>query len=254
MAPDNPLGAIGKPTKPNLVVVFVIDRSGSMSVDGKMNSVNNAVRETIPILQKVGGSDADVKIAVLMFSDGAEWMYNDLIDAENFTWNDIEPFGYTEFGAACNELSENLRRERFMKSKAGYKKPVIILMSDGQPTDDEVWPDALKRLKTNKWFQLSIKIALAVDSADEDVLGKFVGSPEGVYKIDETQKLKRLIKIVAVRSVEIGSRSMPIDVNVATEDRDDAMEAAVHQAIHDDLDNTLFATMSDDEEEWEDED
>ena len=248
----NPLADIGTPTKPNLVVFFVIDRSGSMSIDGRMNSVNHAVREAIPVLKGVGGSDADLKIAVLTFSVGAEWMYSEPQDIEDFTWNDIEPDGYTDFGAACNELCDKLSRKQYMSSQAGYRKPVIILLTDGEPTDDQVWPDALNRLKANKWFQLSIKIALAVDAADEDVLEKFVGSPEGVYRIDDTQKLKKLIKIVAVKSSEIGSKSMPIDVNIAAESRDDALQAAVHQAIQDDIDNGLFSSVTDDDEDWED--
>jgi uncharacterized protein YegL len=248
----NPLANIGTITKPNLVVFFVIDCSYSMSIDGRMNSVNHAIREAIPVLKGIGGSDADLKIAVLKFSNGAEWMYNELTAVEDFTWNDIEPFGYTDFGAACNELNSKLSRKQFMDSQAGYKKPVVILLSDGEPTDDDEWPEALDRLRANKWFQLSIKIALAVDSADEDILAKFVGNPEGVYKIDDTQKLKKLIKIVAVKSAEIGSRSMPIDVNVTAENRDDAMEAAVHEAIQNDIDNDLYATSADDD--WDDED
>jgi len=183
MSTFNPLADIGTPTKPNLVVIFVLDRSDSMSIDGRMNSVNHAIRETIPVLKGIGGSDADLKIGVLMFSNGAEWMYDELTAVEDFTWNDIETFGYTDFGAACNELCDKLSRKKFMNSQAGYKKPVIILLSDGEPTDDDVWPDALARLKSNKWYQLSIKIALAVDAADEDVLAKFVGTSEGVYKL-----------------------------------------------------------------------
>jgi len=252
MSAVNPLAEIGTPTKPTLVVFFVIDRSGSMSIDGRMNSVNHAIREAIPVLKGVGGSDADLKIAVLTFSIGAEWMYSEPQDIESFTWNDVEPDGYTDFGAACNELCDKLSRKQFMNSQAGYKKPVIILLTDGEPTDDHVWPAALERLKANKWFQLSIKIALAVDSADEDVLGKFVGSTEGVYKIDDTQKLKKLIKIVAVKSSEIGSRSMPIDVSTSAENRDDAVQAMVHEAIQNDIDNDLYASGADDDDDWED--
>ena len=256
MTTANPLAGIGTPTKPNLVVFFVVDRSGSMSIDGKMNSVNHAIREAIPVLKGIGGSDAEIKIAVLTFSIGAEWMYSEPQDIETFTWNDIEPDGYTDFGAACNELCDKLSRKEFMKSQSGYKKPVIILLTDGEPTDDEVWPDALKRLKTNRWFQLSIKIALAVDSADDDVLGNFVGSSEGVYRINDEnpQKLKKIIKAVAVKSTEIGSRSMPIDINVTAENRDNAVEEAVHETIKeaiDEIDNELFSTATDDDEDWE---
>ena len=255
MSTINPLAEIGTITKPNLVVFFVIDRSGSMSIDGRINQVNHAIREAIPVLRGIGGSDADIKVAVLMFSSGADWMYDTLMAVDDFTWNDIDTFGYTDFGAACNELCDKLSRKQFMDSQAGYKKPVIILLSDGEPTDDEIWPGALDRLRANRWFQMSIKIALAVDSADDEVLARFVGSPEGVYRIDDTQKLKKIIKIVAVKSSEIGSRSMPIDVNVTAENRDDAVEAMVHEAIQDEIDhvtdNDLFAAAVDDDD-WED--
>jgi len=256
MSTVNPFAEIGTIIKPNLVVFFVIDRSGSMSVDGKMNSVNNAMREAIPILRGIGGSDADVKIAVLTFSDGAEWMYNDLITVdEDFTWNDIIADGYTDFGSACNALYEKLSREEFLKSQAGNKPPVIILLSDGEPTDEDAWPKALQRLKTNKWFGISYKIALAVDSADEEVLAKFVGNPEGVYKIDNTQKLKKIIKEVAVKSVATVSKSRPIDSAVLTQNIDETAKTELYKDIKDsidDMDNNLWTDSVDaDDGDWE---
>jgi uncharacterized protein YegL len=232
MFAENPLEGIGTPTKPGLVIFFVIDRSLSMH-GARINSVNNAMRETIPILKGVGGSDADLKIAVLTFSGGAEWMYSQPVDVNEFTWNELGVESYTSFASACNELCAKMSRNAFMGSKAGYKKPVVILITDGEPTDEEKeWRAALAKLKANRWFQFSIKVALAVDEADEDVLAEFVGSREGVFKIENTEMLKKLIKIVAVTSSEIGSKSMPIDVNIAAENRDDEAEKQAHQAIH----------------------
>jgi uncharacterized protein YegL len=247
--PANPLDMEGlEPTKPDLVVFFVIDRSGSMGppMSTRINSVNTAMRETIPILKGVGGSDANLKIAVLTFSNGAQWMYTTPIDVGDFEWTELNVEGYTDFGAACNELCKKMSRSAFMASKVGYKKPVVILITDGEPTDDGVWQKALKELKENKWFRLAIKIALAVDEADEGVLVNFVGTREGVFRIEDTDKLKRLIKIVTVTSSELARMSTPIDINVsdtAGETLDDVAEKETYQAIH--------AAIVEDEEDWD---
>jgi len=49
---------------------------------------------------------------------------------------------------------------------------------------------------------------------------------------------------------------MPIDVNVSAENRDDAVQAAVYEAIQNDIDNDLYAATVDgddwDDEDWED--
>jgi uncharacterized protein YegL len=224
------------PSKPDLNVFFVIDKSGSMDGE-RINSVNSAMREIVDILRGIGGSDANIKIAVLTFSIGAEWMYSTPIDADQFNWKKLEVDGYTEFGAACNELCAKMSRSAFMHSKVGYKKPIVILITDGGPTDD--WEKPLENLKNNRWFKFSLKFALGVVDADRDVLLKFVGSKEGVYELADSDKLKNLIKAIAITSAEIGSKSMPIDINVVgnaseeelNEQADEEVYKAVSEAV-----------------------
>ncbi|MCL2054426.1 MAG: VWA domain-containing protein [Oscillospiraceae bacterium] len=255
----NPLEGVGKPTKPNLVVFFVIDKSYSMA-GASINAVNHAMREIIPILKDIDGQDADLKVAALTFSAGAEWVYSNPQDAEELAWVDVEADGWTDFGAACDELCSKMSRSAYMASKAGYKKPVVILLTDGEPTDN--WEPKLAKLKQNRWFQVAFKIGLAVDDANEDVLGEFVGTKkgkngkyEGVYRIDDANKLKTAIKVVIVTSSEIGSRSMPIDINVADADLDDKQHKDLHDMIEEKLDDddafSDYAATSDDDEEWD---
>ena len=233
MPTADPIEKITLNAKPSLVLFFVIDCSASMSTGGRINSVNLAIREALPIVKSAGSANADVKIAVLTFSNGAKWMCNEPVAANDFVWSDISAGGYTDFGAACDELCDMLSQKKFITPDNGHKKPVIILLTDGLPTDVDVWPAALERLKANIWFKNSYKIAFAIDGADEDMLLDFVGRPEGVRKIDDPQKLKEMLKGIAIAFVKIRSRSIPIDTNAAAGNRDKAAESGLHKTIGD---------------------
>ena len=89
---------------------------------------------------------------------------------------------------------------------SGYYAPAIILLSDGGPTDD--FQGGLKVLKENSWFKNAIKVAIAIgDDADEDVLKDFTGSSEAVIKVHNIDALKTMIRVIAVTSSQIGSKS-----------------------------------------------
>jgi hypothetical protein len=54
--------------------------------------------------------------------------------------------------------------------------PVLVLISDGQPTDD--FESGLARLMTNPWAQKAVRLSIAIGhEADLDVLQQFIGSP-----------------------------------------------------------------------------
>ena len=55
--------------------------------------------------------------------------------------------------------------------------PVLVLLSDGQPTDD--FDAGLSALMDQPWGQKAVRLAIAIGSdADLDVLQKFIGHPE----------------------------------------------------------------------------
>ena len=93
-----------------------------------------------------------------------------------------------------------------MQAASGSFAPAIILLSDGGPTDD--FESGLKKLKDNNWFKAAIKIAIAIgDDADKDVLKRFTGTPEAVFTVHNIDALKQIIRVVAVTSSQIGSKS-----------------------------------------------
>ena len=109
-------------------------------------------------------------------------------------------------GEACRELNSKLSKNGFMKSASGSYAPAIILLSDGEPTDD--FDSGLAKLQENKWFSHAIKIAIAIgDDANKEKLAQFTGTSEAVFTVHNIDALKKMIRIVAVTSSQVGSQS-----------------------------------------------
>lgn len=193
-----------------MILFFLIDTSGSMS-GKKIQSVNDAIENVLPIIGEMSDEnpDAEINIAAMKFSTGVDWVYNEPKEAKDFIWQPVSPEALTSLGEACRELSRKLSRTNgFMPTStgSGYYAPAIILLSDGGPTDD--FQGGLKVLKENSWFKNAIKVAIAIgDDADEDVLKDFTGSSEAVIKVHNIDALKTMIRVIAVTSSQIGSKS-----------------------------------------------
>lgn len=220
-----------------MTLFFLIDTSGSMS-GNKIGAVNDAIVNVLPMLEDISSSnpDAEIKVAALEFSNGTKWLYNEPKSVEDFKWIDVQAGGLTSLGEACLELNGKLSRSGYMKSASGSYAPAIILLSDGGPTDN--FDGGLQTLQGNNWFKNAIRIAIAIgDDADLNVLSRFTGNSEAVIKVQNIDALKQIIRIVAVTSSQIGSKSSSAgdtskqdlvikDVNQAVEDINGASTAA----------------------------
>lgn len=229
-------------SKRTMVLFFLIDKSLSMS-GSKIGAVNMAIREVIPEIKQIAddSADANIKIAILTFSNGAEWLYQSAIDIKDFNWSDINVVGMTDMGSAFKELNEKLSRTSgFMSDTAGSYAPAIFLMSDGQPTDE--YSRSLIDLKSNNWFKAAIKAAIAIgDDADKDMLVEFTGNAESVLTAHTPEVLKKLIRFVSVTASKIGSKSSnaPVDGQDKTK-QDDFNKQIV------DFNDDLVDSMNDD--------
>jgi len=203
------LGGVPIPRR-TMVLFFVVDTSGSM-YGKKMGVLNETIRDVIPIIGDISqdNADAEIKIAVLDFSSGARWIYDRPVSAESFSWQDLNAEGLTDFGEACTQLREKMSRNEFLNEIKGSYAPVIILLSDGAPTDN--YQPALTALRENNWFKTAIKVAIAIgEDANKDVLEEFTGNVEAVIEVHNKEALKKIIRFVTVTSSQIGSKSSQI--------------------------------------------
>lgn len=204
---DDPLSATGV-SKKSLVIFFLIDTSGSMK-GKKMGELNTVMEELIPEIRRVGEADTDVKVAVLTFSTSVRWMYSTPISIEEFEWARLRADGVTSMGEAFRELSVRMSRNSFLSSPSLSFAPVIFLMTDGYPSDD--YKSGLKALQGNSWYKFGLKAALGIgNEANDDMLAEFTGSKDTVVHAYTGSQLAQMIRIIAVTSSQIGSKSMTL--------------------------------------------
>ena len=66
----------GEISKRELHFIWIVDCSGSMRDDGKIQALNYAIKEAIPHMQRESENNIQAKllISALKFSTGAQWL------------------------------------------------------------------------------------------------------------------------------------------------------------------------------------
>jgi uncharacterized protein YegL len=152
-------------------IFFLIDCSGSM--DGsRMFYVNALMQELLKDMADNGADALGVKVAVLRFAIGCTWQVFPPKAPGQIEWQPLVADGLTDLGAACEELVKNA-------PKNPTAAPLIILLMDGEPTDD--YKKGLEQMQGNEWLKSRICYALPIgDCADLYALREFAGSGETV--------------------------------------------------------------------------
>lgn len=212
--------------------IWLVDCSGSMMGE-KIQSLNYAIRQTIPDMKSAADENpnAQLYIRAIKFSEGASWHIANPTPIEEFEWIDLEAGGLTDMGKAFELASSQLQMPP-MPERA--LPPVLVLLSDGQPTDQ--YKKNLEELLSLPWGKKAVKIAIAIGSdADTSILQEFVNNNEmPVLQANNPQALIKYIKwastvakqVSAPNSNLIGtsSKETPIDVKaipvVSDEDSD----------------------------------
>ena len=192
-----------------MVVFFIIDISGSMK-GARIGAVNDAIRNLLPELKKreASNTNAEIRVAIMEFSSSANWRTLTPQPVSTFIYDDITYVsGGTNFGNAFNALNEKLSRNAFLSAAAGAYTPLIILLTDGKPSDIALYPEALNNLKKNSWFRYATKAGIAIEEGAlspecKKVLLEFTGNESMVLEAKNTNILSRQIELVTLTGVD----------------------------------------------------
>lgn len=170
---------------------WVVDCSGSMYGE-KIGTLNHAIQETIPEMVDAASDNPNAKLLIrtLQFSTGASWITSTPVPVEEYAWEDLEADGVTDLGKAFELLAAQLSVEQLGERAL---PPVVVLLSDGQPTDD--YKKQLDKFKKLPWGRKAVKIAISIgQDADDKVLADFTGNKEMVLQANNASSLTKMIK------------------------------------------------------------
>jgi len=184
--------------------IWIADCSGSMGDDGKIQSLNFAIREALPEMLKVADENpnANVLVRAVKFASAAQWHVAKPTEIKDFRWTDLTAGGETYMGKALSLVADELKIPP-MTDRA--LPPVLVLVTDGQPTDD--FSAGLKKLLDERWGQKAVRIGIAIGrDADYSVLQKFIGNSEiKPLQADNPEALVKYIRWVSTAVLKSAS-------------------------------------------------
>jgi uncharacterized protein YegL len=181
---------------------WIVDTSGSMGVDGKIQTLNTAIREAVPSMRKEAAEnpEAEVIVRVLRFDDRAAWV-GEPKGVQDFEWQDLDVGGLTAMGTALSKVADQLRMPPMPERGL---PPVLVLLSDGQPNDD--FEAGLERLNGEPWAKKAARIAIAIGrDADVEVLRQFTGPEYPVLEATNSERLTEYIRYASTTPVRSAS-------------------------------------------------
>jgi len=188
----------------SLPVILLTDVSGSMNAQGKIDALNSAVAEMIASIAEDDDGQIEVQIAIITFGHGEARIHQPLQPASQVVWQNMDAKGKTPMGAAF-ELAFRMLEDRQQVPSRAYA-PTLVLISDGQPTDE--WKGPLEKLLSSERASKAARFAMAIGSdADIVMLRKFLDdSSTDVFMAHEAREIKKFFRGVTM-SVTLRSRS-----------------------------------------------
>jgi uncharacterized protein YegL len=194
---NTPGGAL---SKMSMVVFFILDKSGSMG-NGKIQALNTAIREILPVMKEIEDDHGSVELYVmaLAFSTGVEWIIAKMTRIGDISWPTLKAGGSTSMGLALKEVAKQLESPPLPKP---CYSPACVLVSDGKPTDN--MNNGLAVYNNSTFGPMCIRAAIGIgDDCDYTVLQNFIGNSEiKPLRADNPEELKDLFKMVTINSIK----------------------------------------------------
>jgi uncharacterized protein YegL len=195
-----------------LPVIILADISGSMTDDGKIDALNVAVREMIRSFASGVRDLVEIHVSVITFGKDGAQVHSELTPAAIATWTPMVADGTTPLGAAIDLATTMIEDKQKIPARA--YRPVLVLVSDGEPNDE--WRGPLKRLLDSDRGSKADRFALAVGAgAGMDPLKEFLANPaKQVLQASDASMIPKFFRWVTM-SVTARSKSATPNISIS---------------------------------------
>ena len=160
-------------TEERTPLVLVLDRSGSMEGD-RISALNQGLKTLEQEMKSDETTSTKGRVLVIQFGGDDEVEVGQWLDAMDFAAPTLVANGRTPTGNAIQTALSVIEAQKVELKAAGisYKRPILMLMSDGEPTD--AWEAAAATCRAaesaNKVTVFSIGIG---EDSNLNTLGQF---------------------------------------------------------------------------------
>ncbi|CBJ80615.1 Putative tellurium resistance protein (Hypothetical) [Xenorhabdus bovienii str. Jollieti] len=188
-----------------LPVIVLADTSGSMASDGKIEALNQGLKDMLLSFKDESRLRAEIQVSVITFGNNKAEVNLPLAPAHLL--QDFIPLsaeGSTPLGGALSLASQMIEDKSVIPSRA--YKPVVVLVSDGYPNDD--WEGPFSSFASGERSSKATRFAMSIGGdADEDMLSEFANDPEApLFRAENASDIRRFFRAVTM-SVSVQSRS-----------------------------------------------
>lgn len=204
---DNIFQEFVMPKAKMLPVILLLDVSGSMSYDGKIQELNNSVKEMIESFKKEQIIQAEIYVSVITFGSVVN-VHTELTPAKEIDFQDIKPGGMTYMGRALDVAYDMIENRKNVPKNAF--RPVVVLLSDGAP-NDENWENKLEKFTTEGRSSKCDRWSLAIGAdADVDMMKRFLDHPEKeVCYVEDAADMHKFFRFIASITIQRSTSKNP---------------------------------------------
>lgn len=191
----------------HLPVILLLDTSWSMNGE-KIDELNKAVEEMLEELRKSNTPNRKIDVAVITFGCNGAKLHLDLTCV-----NDIakSPFfkadGMTPMGEAL-KIAKSMIEDR-NKIPSHYYRPLVVLLSDGMPTDD--WEGIMHEFISEGRSSKTQRISMGIGGGELEKPLKMFSGEKKCFTNNEAKYIREFFSFI-VMTVTVRSNSMDPDV------------------------------------------
>lgn len=200
-----------------LPVILLLDISGSMNESKKINTLNKAVLDMLETFSKEERMESEILVSIITFGNEVK-LHLPLTNASRIEFSELSANGLTPMGTALRMAKAMIEDKDVVPTRA--YRPTLVLVSDGQPTDEWEKPmnDFINEGRSSKCDRFAIAIG---DDADAEVLGSFCKGTHPLFYAEHASELhdhfQRITMSVTVRTKSINPNEIPLDSDIKVE-------------------------------------